>query len=134
MHRAFAQSLQELWAVRKRQLRLRERHPGPGAMHLGPVLLLLLDGGLKEVIPGLGRNVVLLAKGTKIVGDMADNTGLFPRLAACCFGSRGFIGLPTTFGEDPAGSAVGGDQEDIVFVLGESNHTGDETFTLRAVP
>lgn len=109
-------------------------------MHLRPLGLLLLDGGLEEMVRGLwGLSGELvgppaLRDKAEVVGYFYDDACLFPGFAFGGVLGGGLVRLPATFGEDPAAAARRLDEEDVVFVGRKRDNASDEPFALRAVP
>lgn len=74
------------------------------------------------------------------VGDFAEvalyltlNAGFFPSLAASRFFRSSFIGLPTTFGEYPATSTSGLNEQNLFLVARERDYTSNESLAMGAI-
>ena len=132
VHSTSVEGVEQLWAFGEGLAGLRVAEPIPVALVLlGPLGLLLLDGGLKEVVRGLWglrRELVgpaLLGDEAEVVVDFAYYAGLFPGLALGGVLGGCFVRLPAAFGEDPAIAFGGLDEQDVVFVGGEGDDAGD---------
>lgn len=108
MHGRLVEGGQELRAVLERLRRFRIGAPlAIPLVCFGPLVFHLVDGRLEKVIEGLGgflcqlRGAALLLDAAQVVGDFANDAGLFPGFAAGGILSSGLVRLPAALGENP---------------------------------
>lgn len=132
VHGTSVQGVEQFWAFGEGLAGLRVAEPIPiPLMLLGPLSLLLLDGGFEEMVRGLwgvrGELVgpALFGDEAEVIVDLAYYAGFFPGLALGSILGGCFVRLPAAFGEDPAVAFGRLDEQDVVLVGGEGDHAGD---------
>lgn len=132
MHCASVQCVEQLGSLCEGLSRLRIAEPMPRPLvHFRPRGFLFLDGGFEEMVRsfwGLGGELVgfsFFGDKTEVVVDFAYYAGLFPGFAFGGILCGGFIRLPSAFGKHPSAPARGLDEQDVVLVGGERDHSGN---------